>query len=569
MRSVRTNIVGLVTAALIASACGTTTTTSPVASDGQASSPSVGQPSGGASAPTGKIVTIANDLAGAGIDLTRAPSGGTHQKPWWDEVFDYPIEQDLAGKLIPGLATSWEASPDGLTWKFVIRDGVRFHNGDILTAEDAAWSWSRIIEDPESVHSLIGYAEIIESIEPVDDTVVIKTTEPLATLPLSLSKLEGNLGGTVQSKKYFESAGLEKFAREPIGTGPYRLVRMDGEQSADLTAFEDSERNDWQKSRTPQIKDITVRAVPDPSTRLALLRTGEADLAPLPISSLGELQAAGLQVISSASTNFSGMLCLGFTLVPTSACNDKRVREALSIAIDRQAIAEAVYGGEAIPSGGFYVGPGSFAYPADLEAPPFDADRAKQLLGEAGFGDGTPLSVEIILFDNEDDFPDQPTLAEAIAGYYQKIGVNAEISVMDERALKDTLYEGKFRGQVNSTEVSPVVLYLRGIDNRYYLTAEHIAGYEGDGRVAVATWNNVNLPEQQTRLDAVKNEFDVEAQGELFADYLRWMRENFINIPLLASNAVFGATTKIGKWTPITGKPFVHNQWTITPGAGA
>jgi len=517
-----------------------------------------------ATAPSGSIIAVTTSLSGTGQD--NKVSLVYNYKPYWDEVFDYAVEQDATGKLVPGLAESWEASADHLTWIFSIRQGVKWHNGDPLTAEDVAWSWHRVVFDADSKHTLSGYAPKLESITVEGNKVVIKTKQPEALVPLWFAKTQGNLGGTVVSKKYFETVGAEKGAREPIGTGPYKFVSANGEQSVQLTAFDGPDLGEWQKSRIPSVKDLTVMAVPEASTRIALLKTGGADLVPLPISAMEDVASQrDLRVISVPATNYSGIICMGFTLNPKSPCNDQKVREALSISIDRASIADVIYHGQAEPSNGWYGGPGSFGYPNDLAPTPFDPERAAQLLTEAGFGPDNPLKVQIVTYNDDVDFPMLPTLAEAIVGYYQSIGIDASIQLMDWNAQKGTMLKGEFTGQLNNPEVSPVTLFMRGMDNRYNFMADQIQAFTPAGKIGVATWDNAKLPGQAERLGALAAAFDSDEQEKVLKDYNRWMAENFNDIPLLAASSVFGVSPKLKSWTPIAGKPFVQNMRTLVP----
>jgi peptide/nickel transport system substrate-binding protein len=515
--------------------------------------------------PQGELVTIASSLTGQGQDvITQAALEWSH-KPWWDDVHDYVIEQDPDGNLVPGLATEWEASEDGLTWTFTIRDDVIFHNGDPVTAEDVAWSWERTIFDPASTHTIIGRAPVVESITGEGNQVIVVTTSPQATLPMWFSEIDGGSAGAVYSKAYYEEVGDEMWS-SPIGSGPYELVSMEGEEAATLTAFLDEERSDWQKERTPGFKDLTIRAAPDSSTRVALLQTGDADVVPLPISAIEELEATGAELIEVPAATQSVMWCLGFSLNPDSPCNDVAVREALSIAIDRQGIADSVFRGYAQPSSSFMGGEGSHGNPEGLEPPPYDPERAEQLLAEAGFDSSNPLSVEIVIADVPGDMPLMPTMAEAIAGNYADIGVEATVRAGEEEANKEALFGFEFNGQDPGDPPTPVTLYMRGMDNRYYFVDEQATLFTDDSENGSSVWNDEEFPEMSERLRAIQAEFDFDTQGQMMADYHQWMADNWLQIPLLSASAVFGVSEKVGGWDyRVAGKGFVHNQWSIQP----
>ncbi len=540
--------------ALVLAACGSQATPSPTGGGG-----------GSDEGPTGEVVVITPSLTGQGQDvITQAALEWSH-KPWWDDVHDYVIEQDADGALVPGLASEWVASEDGLTWTFTIRDGVKFHNGDTLTAEDVAWSWNRVIFDPASTHTIVGRAPEVESITADGNDVVVVTSTPQATLPMWFAELDGGSAGAVYSQAYYEEVGDAMWS-EPVGTGPYELVSMESDQSATLTAFLDEERSDWQKERTPGFKDLTMRAAPDSSTRVALLQTGEADVVPLPISSIEELEAGGAELIEVPGATQSVMWCLGFSLNPDSACNDVGVREALSIAIDRQGIADSVFRGYAEPSAAYMAGEGAHGNPDDLDAPAYDPERAQQLLADAGFDESNPLTVEIVVADVPGDMPLMPTMAEAIAGNLADIGVEASVRVGEEEANKEALFGFEFNGQESGDPPTPITLYIRGMDNRFYFVDEQATLFTDDSENGSSVWDDEIFPEMSERLRAIQAEFDFDTQGEMMAEYHQWMADNWLQMPLLSASAVFGVSEKVGDWEQrIAGKGFPHNMWSIRP----
>jgi peptide/nickel transport system substrate-binding protein len=433
-----------------------------------------------------------------------------------------------------------------------------------MTAEDVAWSWNRLF-DPESTHTMIGRASLIESITAEGNQVIVITTSAQAAVPFWWAEHDGESGGAVYSKAYFDEVGDEVWSA-PVGTGPYEFVSMEGEQSATLTAFLAEDRSDWQKERTPGFKDLTVLAAEDPSTRVALVRTGQADVAPLPISAVEELEGTDISIIEVPAATQSVMWCLGFSLSPDSPCNDVAVREALSIAIDRQGIADAVYRGYAAPHNGYMAGPGAFGNADDLAAAPYDAARAQELLAEAGFDESNPLQVEIVVADVPGDMPLMPTLAEAIAGNYADIGVEATVRIGEEESNKEALFGFEFNGQEAGDPALPVTLYMRGMDNRFYFVDSQLTQFTDDSENGSSVWDDGTFPEMTERLRAIAAEFDVDTQAEMMADYHRWMAENWLQIPLLTASAVYGVSEKVGSWDlRVAGKGFVHNQWSLRP----
>jgi peptide/nickel transport system substrate-binding protein len=434
-----------------------------------------------------------------------------------------------------------------------------------MTAEDVAWSWNRVLFDPESTHTIIGRAPVVESITADGNQVIVVTTTPQATLPMWFAELDGGSAGAVYSQAYYEEVGDEMWSA-PVGTGPYKLESMESDQSATLVAFTDDERSDWQKERTAGFERVTIRAASDPSTRVALLQTGDADLVPLPISAIEELEASGSTLIEVPAATQSVMYCLGFSLNPDSPCNDVGVREALSIAIDRQGIADAVYRGYAVPSAAFMAGEGSHGNPDGLEAPPYDPERAQQLLADAGFDESNPLQVEIVVADVPGDMPLMPTLGEAIAGNYADIGVEATVRTGEEEANKEALFGFEFNGQEEGDPPTPITLYMRGMDNRFYFVDEQATLYTDDSENGSSVWNEEVYPDITDQLRAIQAEFDFDTQGEMMAEFHQFMAENWLQIPLLNASAVFGVSDKVASWDfQVAGKGNVHNQWSLQP----
>jgi peptide/nickel transport system substrate-binding protein len=552
-------VAGLASLSLVLAACGSQTTST---------APSAGGSDGGdgdGGGPSGEVVTIASSLTGQGEDVNTQAALEWSHKPWWDDVHDYVIEQDADGNLVPGLATEWAPSEDGLTWTFTLREDVLFHNGDTMTAEDVAWSWNRVLFDPGSTHTIIGRAPVVESITADGNQVVVVTTSPQATLPMWFAELDGGSAGAVYSQAYFEEVGDEMWDA-PVGTGPYKLESIEGDQSATLVAFTDEGRSDWQKERTAGFERLTIRAAADPSTRVALVQTGEADVVPLPLSAVEELEGTDVQIVEVPAATQSVMYCLGFSLNPDSPCNDIGVREALSIAIDRQGIADSIYRGYAVPSAAFMAGAGSHGNPDDLEAPPYDPDRAAQLLADAGFDESNPLQVEIVVADVPGDMPLMPTLAEAIAGNYADIGVEATVRVGEEQANKEALFGFEFNGQEAGDPATPITLYMRGMDNRFYFVDEQATLYTDDSENGSSVWNEEEFPDITDQLRAIQAEFDFDVQGEMMADFHRSMAESWLHIPLLSASAVFGLSDNVASWDfQVAGKGNVHNQWSLRP----
>jgi peptide/nickel transport system substrate-binding protein len=229
---------------------------------------------GPATAADPDTLVIALDTLGAQvmdpIADTRAPHAHYHA-PVWDSLVGFDFEK---GGIGPGVAERWERAADGRSWTFYLRKGQRFHNGDPLTAHDVKFSLERIML-PESISSgAAALRRAVDRIDVVDDlTVRVHTKGVIPHFAASLSRAVF-MEGTVMPKKYIEAVGTKGFREKPVGSGPWKFVRS---VPGDRIEYEAVNYPHWRG--TPQFKRMTLLLVPEQSTRLAMVRTGEAGIA--------------------------------------------------------------------------------------------------------------------------------------------------------------------------------------------------------------------------------------------------------------------------------------------------
>ena len=285
---------------------------------------------------------------------------------------------DAEGNLIPGLATEWSQSEDGLTWTFTLREGVMFSNGREFTADDVVFTYERFL-DPEGGFS--GSSANIgapgTTVTAVDTyTVAITTPESVAIEPILLGLNKAT--GIIASESVLEDGSIQI----PIGTGPFAIAEVDGTSSLRLERNE----NYWQEG-LPYLDAVEISPIPDDTVRETALRGGEVDwvLAIAP-QSYEALQAdEGIVVDTAAQLSYD---YIGFNLT-REPFSDVRVRQAISYALDREQICEAAFFGLCEALYGGPAGSGSawqFDYAPYASSP--DLDRARELLAEAGYPDG-------------------------------------------------------------------------------------------------------------------------------------------------------------------------------------
>jgi peptide/nickel transport system substrate-binding protein len=339
------------------------------------------------------------------------------------------VVKPMPGKpLGPSLAESWSASPDGLVYDFVLRRGVKFHNGEPVTAEDVKFSFERY----RGIFART-LKDKVADVETLDASRVrFRLKQPWPDFMTFYGTLATGAGWVVP-KKYVERVGEEGFRKAPIGAGPYRFVSFAPGIELVLEAFEGY----WRKS--PSVKRLVLRTIPDPATRLAALKRGEADIAFSMIGELGDevRRTPGL----SLKAVYPSTHWLSFVdqWDAKSPWHDRRVRLAANLAIDRRAIDQARTSGLSRIT--FSIIPSSFDFFWQPPAYAFDPVGARRLLAEAGYAGG---------FEAGEYFCDMTSAdaAEAMIGYLQGVGIRAKLRPLERAAFNKSIAEKKLKNLV-------------------------------------------------------------------------------------------------------------------------
>jgi len=379
--------------------------------------------------PEGQL-TIAFDasIAPTFLDPAETPGIGT---PF---VFLYAMHDALI-KPLPGndtapcLAESWKESADGLTWEFKLRQGLKFHNGDPFTAEDVKFSFQRY--KGVSAKLLHDRVKAIEIPDPYRIRFVLDKPWP-DFLVFYASPATG--AAWIVSKKYLEKVGEDGFKRQPVGLGPYRFVR----QSPGLELVLEANEQYWRKK--PSIKTLVFKGVPDRTTRLAMLKTGEADIGYLMVG----VEAATIKAdpkLRLARVIPTAVWWLDFPdqWNPKSPWHDRRVRLAATMAIDKQGLNEAERLGYSRLTGSII--PSVMDFALRLEPYPYDPTHAKRLLAEAGYPNG---------FDAGDYFCDAAIayVGEPVVNYLNSAGIRVRLRPIERAAFFRGWAEKKLKGLI-------------------------------------------------------------------------------------------------------------------------
>jgi peptide/nickel transport system substrate-binding protein len=331
----------------------------------------------------------------------------------------------------PSLSESWTMSRDGLVYEFVLRKGARFHNGEPVTAEDVKFSFDRY--RGTSARAL---KEQVAAVEVVDaQRIRFRLKRPWPDFLTFYSSTTG--AGWIVPKKYVEQVGEEGFKKAPIGAGPYRFVSFTPGVELVFEAFEGY----WRK--TPSVKRLVFRVIPDEATRLAALKRGEVDIV---YSIRGELAeelkrspGLGLKAVVLQGTFW---LYFADQWDAKSPWHDHRVRQAASLAINRPGINEALTLGFSKITGSII--PTSFEYFWPPPAPVFDRSSAKKLLAAAGYPNG---------FEAGEYFCDitYGNLGEAVINDLQSVGIRAALRPLERAAFFSGYGEKKFKNLIQGS----------------------------------------------------------------------------------------------------------------------
>src|SRR5437867_2516481 len=335
------------------------------------------------------------------------------------------IVKPMPGNLMaPSLAESWSVSSDGLLYEFLLRKGVSFHNGEVVTAEDVKFSLERYRGAASKT-----LKERIAAVEAQDPRRVrIRLKQPWPDFMAFYSSATG--AGWVVPKRYVELVGDEGFKRTPVGAGPYKFASFTPGVELVLEAFDQY----WRKP--PSVKRLILKVIPDEATRLAALKRGEVDVAYVIRGALAEeLRRTPGLTLKHAALNATFWINFLDQWDPKSPWQDRRVRLAASSAINRQAYNQAELLGLAKLTGSII--PSGFEFYWQPPAPSHDAAKAKQLLAQAGY----PTA-----FDAGEFFCDMTfTGPEAVVNDLRAVGIRARLRPLERAAFLKGFAEKKFK----------------------------------------------------------------------------------------------------------------------------
>jgi len=438
-------------------------------------------------------------------------------------VSDSLVERDLKDLSIkPGLAKSWNRI-DETTWEFELHPNIKYQNGNPLTSEAIRYTIMDRILNPDMKAKLRGAYKFIKEVEVIDDLhFKIHTTGPY---PLVLERFSTFFP---YDPEFCKKNGEEHVAQVAMGTGPYKMVKWEKGSKLILSANEDY----WVKG-VPKIKEITIRVIPEQSTRIAELLSGNVHL-------ISKLDPDKVEIVKKNSKtkvletpshriNFWQFDSLG--RAGKSPVQDKRVRQAIWHAIDRQAIIDTMFQGHAklidVP-----LSPFDFGFSPDIKGLAYDPDKAKKLLKDAGYSKGFDLDVMYY-------YPIQHQFNTAAMGYLKKVGINLH--------LKD------FRGNIGQAIKARDGGKAKDIGNFGWASYMLL---DADGTLPIwfgdkSKKNYTGDKEIDSWLVEARFSFDSERRKELYLKAQKKIIENVYWMPINTVNSIYGASKNLKLTLPI------------------
>ncbi len=482
--------------------------------------------------------TLKVALAGFGEEGFLPDIGDLEQGRAWSLVYEFLFYPNVkTGEPIPGLAKRFEYSKDYLTLTLYLREGVPWQDrekwGD-LTAEDVKYTFERAVRDTSTSNIKEDLKATVKSMEVKNRyTLALHLKKPAPELWMALSVT--HVGAPILCKKYIEAVGEEKARWAPIGSGPYRLVERKAGQYAKFEAVE----KHWRA--VPEFKYLILLVTPEESSRMAMLKTGEVDITPISPQQLGGLKNVKEVKAVPWPGGYSLAYAFGGMITPkderykagyhwTDPWKDKRVREALNIAIDRQAIINSIYKGTAEAISVPWILKGWEKVPPI----PYDPKKAKQLLVEAGYPKG--FNVKVFAVSGNAPAFEIPEVSEIIAAYFTAIGLKTEIVPMDKPTENNICRAAKTVGTIFPDRTSFRPSYTGRFYQIFAPKAQNIY-YQSDEAMAL-------VDKYESALDPVKRAAALAA----IRDYLY---DEIITIPLVRASPLWAyRADRVGEWPP-------------------
>jgi len=487
---------------------------------------------------TGYLVAALNaDIQTADVQKTSKD----YEVPFniFDRLVDVEVGTDGNSKIVPSLAESWDISDDGLEYTFHLRQGVKFHNGNDFTAEDVAYTFHRMLTVEGGVNTefidqikgadelLAGETDTLEGVEVVDDyTIKVTLKEPFAGFLASIS----SPGVSIYDSEATEAAG-DQFGMDPavtVGTGPFEFSSWSFNNQLVLTRNEDY----WKGASG--LPCVVIKIIPDTETQSMMFESGELDILDLDYAadSVDRFTETYPDQIVQGPRVGIVYFTMNFNKEPFQ---DVRVRKAVQMSIDRQAILDALYGGRGQVEQGIFPH-GLIGFNPDQEEIKYDPEAAKALLAEAGYADGFDMEIAA-----DSSASDTMTMAlEIVSDQLAEVGIRAEIKNYDESTWLETRKSGEL-GSFMSTWSAD----YNDPDNFIYT----FFGNEEKTRIRSINYPDTEVMERVAKARTIVNEDERLAEYKALEEKI--IHEDAAWVPMFSRLHLFAVSKRVQGFAPL------------------
>jgi peptide/nickel transport system substrate-binding protein len=451
---------------------------------------------------------------------------------WVRALYDPLITYDEAGNYIGAVAESWTISPDGNTWTFNIRQGIKFHNGDPLTAEDVKFSVDRFGDTTQSTNPwsffLSTDSNKVSSAVIDDYTFQYVTEHPEPSLLVPFSYVH------IIPKDYFERVGQDYFRAHPVGSGPWKFVEHIWDASFKMEANTDY----W--GEVPHFQYVIDLLVTDEAEQIDMLKRGEIDYISVSHENIPELQNSGYRTVEVGLPIINSISFQGTWLESAGPTHSLLVRQAIYYAINRQEICDTYYHGNAVPGGQWFMHPGCWGWTDELVADIYDPNRAIALLEQAGYPDSfSDPTIHIYYNDNT-----QTAILQILQGYWNAIGIQVELELFDPGEYWSLMFNLE-----EMTESDPNVGWgFQWVFSSTFNSIYHAQNLYCSG----GAHNTSNDATADSLYNQAFNELDPTLALEYYQDFLLYARSMYINIGICQILPLKVVSSNLGEFTTNT-----------------
>ncbi|MBI2871800.1 MAG: ABC transporter substrate-binding protein [Chloroflexi bacterium] len=510
--------------------------------------------------PSG-TVKFAFDAVSSAFPLEHFQGSAAQRIYMGGTVFEYLLDTDLEGKIVPGLATKWETK-DASYWDLTIRKGVKFANGREMDVNDIKGSFDTLLKYGKGslaarFKRMVDHAEVLN-----DSTVRVVLKDPNFLFYSDISRATFS-NFWIVPMDYFNQVGIDKFGEQPRGSGPYQFVEKVAGDHVTLRVRDDVVRDGHWRVKPVYWQEIQFYKVQEESTRIAMLKTAKLDLVDIAVALKD--QVAGLPLVRNEGVTAGaiGMCCIGDkSQIPVfkdrpgePLFNDIRVRKALNLAVDVDTIAKTIFKGEIVRQSVFNFTKDVWGFDPSLKPYPYDVEQAKQLAKEAGF---PPPGYKMTMYLRTDaiGIPDIVAAGEAVGTYWKRnLGVdvqfqpieNARLTPMNELSAGD-LWNNTWTPR-SSVIADPGQAYQATMGCKVIFSSTH------SSRTTCSEVDDWMLQYFQSPDPAVRDDLSRKVQ--------KWHSDNWVPVPLGAANQIFALGPKVKKYYIHPGFPYAdYNELT-------